>query len=247
MTPGDYKQKITSGGVVRPYLLHIPTGYDGSSALPLVFVLHGAGGNAASMVKATGMNGKADQQNFFVAYLNGTGDRPGWNTGITPNLGITVDDVAFIRELLADLEQQVYVDSSRVYVAGFSNGAFMGNRLAAELSDLLAAVAVVEGTIGIKQDDGTWNTIPEPHGPMPIIIINGEKDPVVIYNGGPGKGGDNFESMSVADAVAFWTKADGCSGTPVQESSAIVSMEDYQTCADGSEVLLYSTVNGVHE
>src|SRR5262245_525856 len=54
LKPGTYNQKIMSGGAARTYILHVPPGYDGSQALPLVLVLHGFGGNAASMVKLTG-------------------------------------------------------------------------------------------------------------------------------------------------------------------------------------------------
>src|SRR5574337_722925 len=91
MKPGTYNQKISVGGTVRSYILHVPPGYDRSKPLPLVFVLHGFGGNAAGMVKLTGMNEKADRENFFVAYLNGTEgtsstkDVSGlaWNSGLT--------------------------------------------------------------------------------------------------------------------------------------------------------------------
>src|SRR5262245_2466422 len=164
MTPGDYPQVVSIGGTVRQYILHVPQGYDGTTSLPLVFVLHGFGGSAGSMVKLTGMDAKADLEHFFVAYLQGTvgpGGGPGWNSGITPETGITVDDVAFVRDLLEQLEGQLSVDAKRVYAAGFSNGAFMCHRLGAELPDILAGVAMVEGTIGISQDQGTtYNMIP---------------------------------------------------------------------------------------
>jgi len=245
MTPGDHKQTITSGGVERPYTLHVPGGYDGSTPLPLVFILHGYGGNAASMVKSTGMNEKADQESFFAAYLNGTGNPQGWVSGLTPELNLTADDVQFIRDLITELGKLVYLDDSRVYAAGFSNGAFMTHRLGAELSDLLAGIAVVEGTIGLTQADGSLLTTPDPMGPIPVLIIHGEKDPNVKYDGGKGAG--RLDALSVADAIAFWTKTDGCSGTPQHTSTAELITDDYQACAAGTEVLVYSTVNGVHQ
>jgi polyhydroxybutyrate depolymerase len=258
MQPGNYPQKIMSGGLARTYLLHVPTGYDGSQALPLVFVLHGFGGNAASMVKQTGFSEKADQENFFVAYLNGTQATDAakgvtgtaWNNGLTPELNMTVDDVAFVRELANKLEGQLYVDSRRIYAAGFSNGAMMAHRLGAELSDVLAAVAVVEGTIGLAQPDGTFYTTPSPIGPIAMIIVHGKADPNVLYNGGQGtQGAGKLFSKSAADAVAFWTQADGCTGAPQEQTSGggNVIAEDYTACAAGSEVLFYTVVNGEHE
>lgn len=258
MKPGTYNQKIRAGGVTRTYILHVPPSYGGMKALPLVLILHGFGGNAAGMVKLTGMNDKADQENFFVAYLNGTVatnaslDVTGsaWNNGLTPDLNLTVDDVAFVRDLVKHLEGQLYVDSHRIYAAGFSNGAMMAHRLGAELPDLLAGTAVVEGTIGIAQPDGTLYTIPNPVGPISIIIIHGKADTHVLYDGGQAtEGAGKINAKSVADAVAFWTTADGCTGTPQQATmnNGNVIKTDYPTCAAGTEVLLYTIVNGAHE
>jgi polyhydroxybutyrate depolymerase len=258
MKPGTYNQKIMSGGTVRAYILHVPPGYDGSQALPLVFVLHGFGGNAASMVKLTGFSEKADTENFFVAYLNGTEvqtsiqDISGqaWNSGLTPELNMTVDDVAFVRDLAGRLEGQLRVDSQRVYAAGFSNGAFMSHRLGADLPDLLAAVAVVEGTIGLAQPGEPYAEIPKPSGPMPVIIVHGKKDTHVLYDGGQASAGlGKLNSESVAAAIKFWTTADGCTGTPqtTTSSNGNILTEDYTGCSAGTEVLLYTVVNGQHE
>ncbi|MGE0493705.1 MAG: PHB depolymerase family esterase [Vulcanimicrobiota bacterium] len=45
--------------------------------------------------------------------------------------------------MLDDVETQVNTDRSRVYAAGISNGGALAYRLAAQMSDRLAAVAVV--------------------------------------------------------------------------------------------------------
>src|SRR5262245_24431401 len=144
--PGTWPQAILSGGVLRHYVLYIPTGYTGQ-ALPVVFVLHGYGGSAAGMMASTGMNAKADAEGFFVVYPQGmpcdpaapgappscTGTQLGWNTGITDALGIVTDDVLFVRDVLVKVEATVVVDRLRVYAAGFSNGAMMAHRLGADL------------------------------------------------------------------------------------------------------------------
>jgi polyhydroxybutyrate depolymerase len=54
-----------------------------------------------------------------------------------------VDDVGFIRALLADLEARQPVDRRRVYATGLSNGAMMAWRLAVEASGTIAAIAPV--------------------------------------------------------------------------------------------------------
>jgi polyhydroxybutyrate depolymerase len=126
--PGDYDLTLSTEGMERSYLLHIPTGYDGSKSLPLVFVLHGYGGTAEGMVTITDMSDKADQKNFIVAYLNGAGEGPSWNNGLTNTS--SADDVAFVRTLASQLKEELNVDGTRVYAAGFSNGGMMSHRLA---------------------------------------------------------------------------------------------------------------------
>jgi len=248
--PGDYPQTISSGGFERKYILHVPEGYDASKALPLVFILHGGGGTAESMIRPTGMNERADQRHFFVVYLQGlTGSdgKPSWNTGINPQFDIDVDDVGFVRDLVKQLAGQLKVDSKRIYAAGFSAGGGMSHRLAAELPDLLASVAVVEGSIGTSLDQGaTILTIPEPKGPISMAIIHGLLDPVALYNGGQG---GKYYYTSVAEAVGLWTAVDGCTDTPADQASADGNFvtKDYAACTSGYEVELFTVINGKHE
>lgn len=243
--PGDYNRTIRSGGMARTYILHVPSGYDGSRPLPLVFVLHGLGGDAAGMVPMTGWSDQADQATFFVAYIDGTGARRGFNDGLMPDLGLTANDVGFVRDLSGHLQQQLRVDDKRIYATGFSNGAMMSYRLGSELSDVLAGIGAVAGTIGMRAGDGSMLQISEPGGPMPVVIIHGRLDPNVPYGGGRGIGRYAF---SVADAVTFWTKANGCTGNPLEASNTgNVLVTNYRTCLAGSEVLLYTIVNSAHE
>ncbi|MFO1519067.1 MAG: PHB depolymerase family esterase [bacterium] len=248
MAPGDYNLTLTTGGADRSYILHVPISYDGSKALPLVLVLHGLGGNAEGMAKGSGLGLLGDQKNFIVAYLNGTGDPQGWNTGFTPWLNTPYDDVAFVRALVAQLSSQLKVDAKRVYAVGFSNGGFMTHRLASEASDLLAAVAVVEGTIGTVQADHSVLKIATPARPIPILILHGKQDPRILYDGGPIP---NFQAgaLSVADAVKLWTDANGCTGTPVTTEvfNGNAVNEDYTSCPGDNEVMLVTLVNGVHQ
>jgi len=252
LSPGDYQKNIIIGSDLRTYILHVPTHYDGSKALPLVYILHGYGGSAAGMVKLTGMSERADEENFFVAYLQGTKSTDGsagWNSNLTPDTGITADDVGFVRELTQNLMGQVNLDTHRVYAAGFSNGGFMAHRLGAELPDVLAGVAVVEGTVGISHDNGvTYLTTPAAQGPIPVLMIHGEQDTHVLYDGGVGVV-DVLYAKPVSAAVDFWTSADACTGDPQEQTSTDgnVLTEDYTSCANGSEVELLSIVNGRHE
>ncbi len=73
---GDFNRTLSHNGIERTYLLHVPEESDAEKTIPLIVVLHGATGDAQSMVDwgALKFNEKADQQNFAVVYPNGTGD-----------------------------------------------------------------------------------------------------------------------------------------------------------------------------
>ncbi|MFO1463248.1 MAG: PHB depolymerase family esterase [bacterium] len=247
--PGDYKKTLSSGGLDREYILHIPKNYDGSKPLPLMFILHGNGGTAQSMLKSTGMNDTADKNGFFVAYLQGTVEsdgKPTWNCGITPN-AINIDDVGYFRDVANQIQGEVKVDSKRIYASGFSAGASMTYRLGAELPDILAGIAIVEGSIAISTDNGvSYKKIPTPKGPIPVAIIHGMEDQAAPYDGGPGS---KYVYASVAEAVNFWTTADGCSASLPEKTSpdGNVIAKRYVNCTPGTEVQLFTIVNGEHQ
>ena len=247
--PGNFNKSITVGGVERKFLYHVPNGYDGSKPLPLVVLFHGMGKNAKDMIEGTGMIAKSNESHFIVASLQGTGEPAGWNSGFLPN-GNTSDDIAFTRAAVQQIQGDLNIDSKRIYAAGFSNGAFFVHRVAAELPDVFAAVAVVEGTIGVVQDDGTKLMVTEPKAPISILLIHGKKDAVVPHRGGLSDGPSHLNMLSVEEALQIWTVADGCSVVQPELKSLPGDAGQFgvfQPCTSGSEVALLELDNGVHE
>jgi polyhydroxybutyrate depolymerase len=245
--PGEYENSIVVGGETRDYILHIPAGYNGAKLMPLVLMLHGHGASAQETEKNTDWSAKADKENFIVAYPNGTGNPRAWDAIFFPVPPPQVDDVAFVRALIDLFEKNLRLDSKRIYVSGFSNGAMMTYLLGAELSDRLAAIAIAEGTIGAKQADGSTLMIPNPSQPLPVIAFHGKQDDVVPYDGGART--EHVQFLSVADSIGFWVKQDGCNGTPATRTSqnGNVIETDYVQCEGNSEVTLYTIGNGKHD
>jgi len=242
--PGDSIQTMDVNGVKRIYRLHIPQSYDGATPLPLVFVLHGRGGNGMGAEQGTGFGAKADKEHFVAVFPNALGQPQTWNTGVNPALSGNAEDVEFIRELMDKLESSLNIDKRRIYCCGMSSGAIMTGRLGAEFSDRFAALGIAAGTVGAKQKDGSELEIPHPANPIPVIAFHGKKDGTVFFNGG----GPLADCFPVARSRAFWIKADGCSAEPhrTTQQDGNLTIEDYNQCSGGTEVVYYIFANGGH-
>ncbi len=235
---------VEIGGRTRAYFLHVPPAYDGKKPVPLVLVLHGGGQSAESAERMSGMSAKADNENFIVAYPSGTGRlsrMPTWNSGNCCGYAMQnhVDDVAFLRALINKLEENYSVDPRRIFVTGISNGGMMSYRVGCELADKIAAIAPVEGA---------HNIACRPSGPVSVIVFHGTADRLVPFNGGstPFQIGSKRSDNSVASAVAFWVKQDGCSRTPKHEENEEVHTDIYSGCKNGAGVALYAIQGGRH-
>lgn len=249
LKPGNYEGAIEVGGRKRTYLLHLPTNYDGKSRMPLVVVLHGGGGNAQNAPVMTGMSAKADAAGFIAVYPNGSGllsdDRLlTWNAGNCCGYALdnNIDDVAFIRSLIDNLQGKLAIDPARIYATGISNGGMMSYLLACQLSDKIAAIAPVAGAMSMNSCIPTY--------PVSVIIFHGTADEHVLYNGGkPLKQADKQHpriDKPVSYAVEFWVKANGCNPTPQKEAKGNIIKETYSGGKNGTEVVLYTIVGGKH-
>ncbi len=247
LKPGDHTRTLKVDGKDRSYLVHVPKKYDGKTPTPVVLALHGAAMNGPMMAVFCGLNKKADEAGFIAVYPSGgtgLGMFLTWNAG-----GIKTkdraDDVAYIRAALDDLSGVAKVDPKRVYATGMSNGGMMCYRLAAELSDRIAAVAPVGGTMAIEKAD--------PKRPVALIHFHGTADTFVPFDG-PGKDSPKFiHFKSVADSIQTWVKIDGCDEKPEivdlpdkAKDGTTIQRKTYGHGKDGAEVVLVVIKGGGH-
>jgi polyhydroxybutyrate depolymerase len=235
----DHRRHLTVDGERRSYVIHAPRGAaDQRQQKPLVIVLHGGLGNAWSAKFDSQMSRKADQDGFYAVYPNGSHglfrSLLTWNAGSCcgPASVKNANDMKFLRLLIEKMENEFDVDPARIYVTGISNGGMLAYRAACDLSDVVAAVAPVEGCM-------TYHGTPK--HPVSVLAFNGTKDTVVRHEGGTGSVfGYKIHCSAAASALQFWARHNGCDMTAQTERRGALLKETYTGGRDGTEVCLYT-------
>ena len=235
--PGDSERKLTVNGVERSYLLHIPPGLDSLHPAPVVFVFHGlgVGSMATSMPLLTGFSEIADGAGFLVVYPNGIG--LSWNAGSCCAYAVesNVDEPAFVRQMISDLETVASIDTKRIYATGLSNGAGLVYRLGCEMSDTFAAIAPVSGALMYSPC--------QPQQAVSLIHVHGLKDTATPY-----AGGGRYNIPPVEQMIATWVQLDGCTGSAqVEQQGSIITHTSYASCQADAAVELYTIGPGGQE
>ena len=191
-------------GLTREYLLYVPSSYNSSTAVPLLFNFHGYGGTSSAHLSSTDMRSLSDQENFLLCYPQGSSDSYGsshWNAALPGGDNkSTADDIGFVSALIASISSSYLVDSTRIYACGYSNGGMMSYFLGGSMSEKIAAIGSVSGSM--------LEGNPEPANPVPMINLHGTADYVLTYSGGDG-------SISTTDTLSYWATRNGASTTPV--------------------------------
>ena len=252
---GLTERSLAHDGMERVYFVHLPPGHSRTKPVPLVVTLHGGGGTARGFESGTGagVTSEADRRGWVVVFPEGI--ERGWHDGreeVTARDGKrgAVDDVGFIRALVDRMQADYGIDPKRVYATGISNGGFMCQRLAVELSDRMAAVASVTATLPKVLEPQT------PSRAVSVMLVNGTADPLVPYEGGQVQvfGRERGEVMSTDATIAWWAKHGGCTAAPSTRSlpdrapddGTTVSRTEISGCRAESAVVLYRVQGGGH-
>jgi predicted esterase len=153
---------LIGDGLRRAYL-RVPPSYSASHGAPLIILLHGAGGSGSVMLDA------------FRSQLDAAGA-----IGLAPDaLNLTWDmfdgaslfasDVPFVNDMLDQTFARCAVDTNRVSLLGFSDGASYALTVGIANADQLRSI--------VAFSPGTYS-VSNPHGPTGVFTAHGTLDPV---------------------------------------------------------------------
>ncbi|MEC9345627.1 MAG: prolyl oligopeptidase family serine peptidase [Pseudomonadota bacterium] len=235
---------IMHGGTERSYETVVPDGL--ALPAPTLFALHGGGGGIARMRNFSGLDREAARIGMVVVFPQGIGGH--WNDGRdAPTVrleqdGRNTDDTGFLVALATHLAATGIADPRRTYVTGISNGGMMSLRLACEAAGTFAAFAPVTASLPVEL------TGCRPARPVPVLLMNGTLDRLILWQGGPVAGdfpGDRGRTIAVEDTVAHLADANGCVAAPETLPASDVgngirlAATRRAGCRNGVEVTLY--------
>ena len=241
---------LTVEGNKRSFIVYLPKGYNNAGKMPMIFAIHGGSGTPEGMIKIANFKAIADRDKVVLVYPSGIQNN--WNDGrpTTPNqLGI--NDVSFFNQMCDYMINNYSVDGTKIYATGISNGGFMSSRLGCELSNRIAAIAVVAATMEATTIAPSCN----PGRPVPVIYIHGTTDPLVPFTGGQMTAGGTAGGsiLSHFQALDKWATINSCNSIPtvtdlpdVANDGTTIKQRIYSGGINGSEVVSYVISNGGH-
>jgi polyhydroxybutyrate depolymerase len=245
--------RFDHAGTIRTYRQYIPKVLPKKS-LSLLLVLHGGGdsGSGIESISTGKFNRIADKSGVVVLYPDGV-DRT-WNDrrhdANTQQDSTPVDDVEFLRALVADVSSRYAIDSKRIYATGLSNGGLMTLRLACDAADVFSAVAAVAANFSVDLAREC-----RPSRMISVAMINGTDDPMMPWLGGDIVlfGSRQGEVLSTQESFERWALIGDCAiptthmeRDRIPEDGTKLVRHVARECKNGSEVRLFEILGGGH-
>lgn len=251
-------------GLKRKAIVHLPPLPDSGEKpkLPLVINIHALASFDLAQQMYTNFDEIADEEKFVVVYPNGYAPArvgtPLPGVGFTFNAGgccadachEPIDDIGFFRKLVDHIKTEMpkdhnfEIDTQRIYATGMSNGGFMTNRVACEMSDIVAAVAPVAGPLMNNTAVSDipipfmWKSDPflcAPGRPVPLMHFHSRGDPIVPFEENSPLGFPGVESSS----IKTWRSINGVENADpvVTYDEDITKCTSYGHCTSASVTL----------
>jgi len=226
------RRHILVGGLDRSYLVQPAPGARGAGRLPVVVLLHGGTQSAEDIWRETSLPTLGAREGFLVVAPEAL-DRH-WNDVRGPIGGgpaSTIDDVRFLKAVIAEVIAQDHGDPSAVFMVGSAHGGFMTMRFACDAGEALRAAASLLSTM----PDALARNCKSPR-PLPWLAVNGTEDPTVPFRGqvdGTVRRGEIQAGLrSADDTFRFWADRAGCAAPTAREAITEQAADDRHRWAE---------------
>ena len=242
LAAGDSNRRVQVGSVNRSFVLHVPRNYDGTKPVPLIVDFHGLGSSGMNESQSSPYPAVTDPEGVLIAFPDGLKGPLGSAWDLGPCCVADVDDIGFIRALVAQIQTSACIDSRRIYAVGVLTGGGMVYDLACQAADLFAAVA--PAAFDLLQEDVDECV---PTRPITEISFRGTADPRVPYAGGPSSLVPGMPITFLGARATFqrWATINRCLETASPEDSN--GCASYSGCEAGVEVMLCTKQGGRDE
>ena len=178
-----------------------------ASAHGLVVALHGRGSSAEEFRAVTALDQDAAEHGLAVVFPDALDGGWGDDNFTTPGGPRGDADVVFLDALIAAVQSDPRIDAGPAGLVGFSNGASMALRYAAQHPDAARAVVSVAGQL--PRDPAI-----RPTGRVPLLEVFGTADPLRPYGVGipdapDRQAGDPTPTLSTPETVAAFVATAG--------------------------------------
>jgi polyhydroxybutyrate depolymerase len=217
----DYQELTkTYNGDARVLELYVPKLPPDTTA-PLIVMLHALNSSPFAAIMLTHFDLVAARYGAIVVAPPSAGR--GWVTDLRPEPDA---DIRYLSALLDDLRATLPVDPKQVFVAGFSIGAVMTDRVGCEFADRVAAIAIDSGS--------PWSDTCQPAKPVSALIMHGTAD-------------STFDYADAQALAARWRLVDACPGDPVtSQLGSSATAETSDGCEAGTAVEFVTIPGGIH-
>ena len=228
LSPGEHMVGVGIAGVERTFFISVPV--EVSTPRPAVTMWHGCGSSPEKFELESQMNVNAAERNVYNIYPQGTGTpRLGWNAGFSQcSTGGLVNDVDFARAVVLYAIENLCVETTEIYAAGFSNGGSMVFNLTCAMSDTFSAFSFT----GASMPQATYPAACGAAFVRPVLGMCGSQDGC---------------SSGMASWLTAYSGISNCTdGVNTTEYSATTTCHEHATCGAGEKSpLSYCMVQGL--
>ena len=187
-------QVIDGRNESRKVIIHANNDPIENFSYPLVFFLHGNGGNADRWINPN--LEYVDHHEFIGIYPQGF--KNSWNLGQEKS---NANDIEFFNLIMQQILSYSNIDLDKIFAVGTSNGSGMVNELAINTS-FFKGIAPIASQLSINQIKN------KNISPLSIYQVCGSDDETIPYNGGISRVSHTF--MSANESIMEWVKLINC-------------------------------------